>query len=110
MKNQSFFTYEKELLALFIAVTKWRHYLFGGEFVIKNDKSSLKYLLEQRVNTPMQHRGLSKLLGLNYKIEYKRRVENKAADALSRQERHEEEELEGQNGKVGTVAVERKII
>lgn len=58
----------------------------GQEFTIKTDQISLKYLLEQRVNTPMQHKGLSKLLGLNYKIEYKRGVENKVANALSRKE------------------------
>jgi hypothetical protein len=54
------------------------------EFIIKTDQISLKYLLEQRINTPMQHRGLSKLLGLNYKIEYKKGMENKVTDALSR--------------------------
>lgn len=65
IKSQALSTYEKELLALFTAVTKWRHYLLGNEFLIRTDKISLKYLLEQRINTPMQHRGLSKLLGLN---------------------------------------------
>ena len=105
VKNQSLSTYEKELLALFTAVTKWKHYLLGGEFIIRTDQISLKYLLEQRVNTPMQHKGLSKLLGLNYKIEYKRGLENRAADALSRQERQEERGLEGQDGEIGRAHV-----
>jgi RNase H-like domain found in reverse transcriptase/Reverse transcriptase (RNA-dependent DNA polymerase) len=69
VKNQSLSTYENELLALYTAVTKWRHYLLGAEFIIKIDQISLKYLLEQRINTSMQHRGFSKLMGLNYKIE-----------------------------------------
>lgn len=90
VKNQALSTYEKELLALYTAVTKWRHYLFGNEFTIKTDQVSLKYLLEQKINTPMQHRGLSKLLGLNYKIENKKGVENKVVDALSRKEGNEE--------------------
>jgi RNase H-like domain found in reverse transcriptase/Reverse transcriptase (RNA-dependent DNA polymerase)/Retroviral aspartyl protease/Integrase zinc binding domain len=84
VRTQGLSTYEKELLALCTAVTKWRHYLLGGEFTIKTDQISLKYLLEQKINTPMQHKGLSKLLGLNYKIEYKKGIENKVADALSR--------------------------
>lgn len=42
------------------------------------------------MNTPIQHKGLSKLLGLNYKIEYKKGVENKVVDALSTKEGHVE--------------------
>ncbi|KAJ4745297.1 polyprotein [Rhynchospora pubera] len=85
VKNQALSTYEKEFLALLTAVQKWRHYLTGGPFIIRTDQISLKHLLEQRVNHMMQHKGLCKLMGLDYKIEYKRGVENKVADALSRQ-------------------------
>jgi RNase H-like domain found in reverse transcriptase len=75
---------KKELLALITTVTKWKHYLLGNEFIIKTDQISLKYLLDQRANTALQHRSLSKLLGLHYRIEYKKGVDNKVADALSR--------------------------
>lgn len=61
----------------------------GGKFVIKTDHISLKYLLEQKINTASQHKGLSKLLGLDYTIEYKKGCENKVADALSRREETE---------------------
>ncbi|KAJ4754640.1 polyprotein [Rhynchospora pubera] len=84
IKNQGLSTYEKEFLALLSAVKKWRHYLEGNCFTIRTDQISLKHLLEQRIHSAMQHRGLCKLLGLNYKIEYKKGIENKAADALSR--------------------------
>jgi predicted GH43/DUF377 family glycosyl hydrolase len=53
IKNQSLSTYEKELLALYTSVSKWRHYLLGGTFTIKTDQISLKHILEQRINTPM---------------------------------------------------------
>ncbi|KAJ1700090.1 hypothetical protein LUZ63_008602 [Rhynchospora breviuscula] len=86
IKNQSLSTYEKELLAVVTAVQKWRHYLLGGSFVIRTDHISLKHLLEQRINTSMQHKSLSKLLGLNYTIEYKKGSNNLVADALSRRE------------------------
>ena len=86
VKSQNLSTYEKEFLALVSAVTKWKHYLMGGKFVIKTDHISLKYLLEQKLNTSTQHKGLSKLLGLDYVIEYKRGSENRVADALSRKE------------------------
>ncbi|KAJ3690878.1 hypothetical protein LUZ61_020042 [Rhynchospora tenuis] len=84
VKNQGLSTYEKEFLALLTAVKKWRHYLIGGQFVIKTDQISLKHLLEQKVNHMMQHKGVCKLLGLDYKIEYKKGIDNKVADALSR--------------------------
>ena len=47
-------TYEKELLALVVAVKKWRPYLLGRPSVIKTNHQSLKYLLKQRVGTPAQ--------------------------------------------------------
>jgi RNase H-like domain found in reverse transcriptase/Reverse transcriptase (RNA-dependent DNA polymerase)/Integrase zinc binding domain/Integrase core domain len=83
-RNQALSTYEKELLALLTAVQKWRHYLEGQPFIIKTDHISLKHLLEQRLTHALQHKGLCKLLGLQYEIQYKKGVENKAADALSR--------------------------
>jgi Integrase zinc binding domain/Integrase core domain/Chromo (CHRromatin Organisation MOdifier) domain len=61
-----------------------RHYLEGQPFIIKTDHISLKHLLEQRLTHALQHKGLCKLLGLQYEIQYKKGVENKAADALSR--------------------------
>ena len=83
-KNLGLSIYEKELLAVVMAVTKWKHYLLGYHFVIKTDHQSLRFLLEQRLNTPLQHKCLTKLLGLDHEIQYKKGAENKAADALSR--------------------------
>ena len=78
--------YEKELLAVVFAVQKWRHYLLTGHFIIKTDQRSLKYLLEQRLNTPIQQQWLPKLLEFDYEIQYKQGKENLVADALSRKE------------------------
>ncbi|CAL9221332.1 unnamed protein product [Arabidopsis halleri] len=78
--------YEKELLAVVFAVQKWRHYLLSSHFIIKTDQRSLKYLLEQRLNTPIQQQWLPKLLEFDYEIQYKQGKDNIAADALSRVE------------------------
>jgi hypothetical protein len=56
--------------------------LLGVHFKIKTDHHSLKYLLEQRMNTPQQQKWLSKLLGFDYEISDKQGKENMVADAL----------------------------
>ena len=90
-KNLGLSIYENELLALVTAVTKWRHYLEGHHFIINTDHQSLKYLLEQRITTPLQQKWLTKLMGLSYEICYKKGKENVVADALSRKGRDEAE-------------------
>ena len=44
----------------------------------------MKFLLEQRIAILAQQKWLAKLLGYALVVEYKKGVENKVADALSR--------------------------
>jgi len=46
--------YEKEFLALIMAVEKWRQYLQRQEFIIKTDHQSLAYLTEQNLHSELQ--------------------------------------------------------
>jgi len=75
---------KKEYLAIIMAVDHWRHYLQTSPFVILTDQKSLTHLEDQRLSTPWQHKALTKLMGLSYKIVYKKGSENRVADALSR--------------------------
>jgi hypothetical protein len=83
--------YEKELFALVIAIQKWRPYLLGKPFVVRTDQQSLKFLLEQKVGTPFQQKWITKLLGYDFVVEYKKGAENRVADALSRKEGWDED-------------------
>lgn len=75
--------YAKELWAITNAMHKWRHYLLGHDPTIRNDHRSLKNLLNQTIQTSEQQFFLTKLLGYQYTIVYKKGKENQAADALS---------------------------
>jgi hypothetical protein len=83
-KNRALSTYEKECMAILLAVEKWRPYLLGQEFVIKTDHKSLLHLTEQKVTSKLQQKALLKLMDLNFKIQYKKGTSNSVADALSR--------------------------
>ncbi|GKB03766.1 transposon ty3-G gag-pol polyprotein [Tanacetum coccineum] len=76
--------YDRELLALVLAVQKWSHYLLGRHFLIRTDHYTLKFLLEQRITSTEQQRLLIKLMPYDFSIVHKAGKENKGADALSR--------------------------
>lgn len=76
-------TYDRELLALVLALQKWKLYLLGQQFLVKTDHCSLKYLLNQRISTTEQQHLLMKLLPFDFTIIYKAGSENRVADGLS---------------------------
>jgi len=56
----------------------------GTHFIIETDHFRLKYIIEQKISTPIQSRLLPKLLGLDYEIVYRKGKENTTADSLLR--------------------------
>ena len=53
VKHLGLSIYEKEYLAILMAVDKWRHYLEQDQFIIQTDHESLTYLLDQKIHTPI---------------------------------------------------------
>jgi hypothetical protein len=83
-KHKHLSIYKKEFLALIMAVEKWKHYLQRQEFQILTGHKSLAYLSKQNLHSDMQRKAMTRLMGLQFKIIYKKGKENVAADALSR--------------------------
>ena len=67
-----------------MAVEKWRQDLQRQEFIIRTDHKSLAYLNEQNLHSELQHKAMTRLMGLQFRVVYRKGKENLAADALSR--------------------------
>ena len=61
-----------------------RTYLMGRHFKVKNDHDSLKHFLEQILSSEEQKKWVTKMLGYDFEIIYKKGKLNVVADALSR--------------------------
>ena len=72
------------MLEILHALKQWRPYLIGRHFKVKTDHDSLKYFLEQSLSLEEQHKLVTKILGYDIEIIYKKWKENVVADALSR--------------------------
>jgi hypothetical protein len=75
--------YEKEFLTLILTVDRWMPYLQRVEFVIRIDHKSLSFIGDQQIQSNLQRKAMTKLMGLQFQIVYKG-TENVVADALSR--------------------------
>lgn len=73
-------------MAIVLPILKWKHYLLGRKFIIYTDQKSLKYIMEQRQVLPGYQKWVSKIMCFNFEIKYKEGKENRAVNALSRQD------------------------
>jgi hypothetical protein len=82
--------YEKEMMVILHALKKWCPYLIGRHFKVKTNHDSLKYLLEQRLSLEEQQKWVTKILGYDFEIVYKKGKKNVLVDALSRKDEYVE--------------------
>lgn len=78
--------YEKELIAICLAVLKWKPYLLGRHFIVRSDQQSLRFLTQQREVNHEYQKWVIKLLGFDFEIQYEAGISNRAADALPRKQ------------------------
>jgi hypothetical protein len=74
-KNKHLSIYEKEFLALILAVDKWRPLLQRAPFIIRTYHQSLTFLGEQQLHSELQKKAMAKMMGLQFHIVYKKGVE-----------------------------------
>jgi hypothetical protein len=53
--------YDKQMLEIMHALTKFKKYLVGSKFVVKTDHNNLKYFLEQKDLSERQEKWVTKL-------------------------------------------------
>jgi len=72
-------------MTIVMVVEKWRHFLEykKKQFIIRTNHESLKYLPDQKKYIVLQKKRLTKLLGLNYKIHYRKVKKNIVVNVLS---------------------------
>jgi hypothetical protein len=64
------------MMAILHALKKWHPYLIGRHFKVKTDHDSLKYFLEQRLSSEEQQKWVTKILGYDFEIVYKKGKQN----------------------------------
>ena len=79
-------THEKELYAIYKAIFNWRCYIEGGKVIVYTDNKGLQYLQTQSTVNSRQARWLLEIFRHNIEIRYKPGINNHVADALSRRQ------------------------
>ncbi|GFV49937.1 transposon Tf2-9 polyprotein [Trichonephila clavipes] len=84
--QQKWSTYDRELLAMYISVKRFRHLLEGRDFIIYTDQKPLMYAFMQNPDkcSPRQWRHLDFISQFSTDVRHINGIRNAVADALSR--------------------------
>ncbi|SJL15452.1 uncharacterized protein ARMOST_18950 [Armillaria ostoyae] len=86
--------YDKELLAIMLALSEWRHYLMGAleDVEIWTDHQNLQYFRKPQKLNRRQARWVTKLAKYHFILKHKPGTANVKADLLSRRSDHDQGE------------------
>jgi hypothetical protein len=76
-------TYNKEMLVIMHALTKWCQYILGSNFLIRTDHNCLPYLLQQKTLSTKQQKWIEKIATFDMEILHKRGKDKIVVDSLS---------------------------
>ncbi|GBG77111.1 hypothetical protein CBR_g23436 [Chara braunii] len=77
-------TYEKELYAVYKALTHWRHYLHGRFFILRTDHQTMRWIRTQPVLSDALKHWIEVIEQYDFDPQYLKGEYNKVAYALSR--------------------------
>ncbi len=89
--EQNYEIYDKELLAIMLALDEWRHYLMGvaQDFEIWTDHQNLQYFQKPQKLNCHQARWVTELAEYHFSLHHKPGASNKKADLLSHRADHD---------------------
>ena len=87
-------TFDRELLAIRLAVKHFRHYLLGSKFTVETDHKPLVNIMQMKEPSSRQWRTIEFLSQFSFSIEYIKGKDNVVADLLSRQHAVDETPVE----------------
>ena len=81
--EKAYQVYEKELLAVIHALSSWKHYLLGADFVVQTDHQFLRYFLTQAKLSEKHMRWANFLSMFHFQIMHVEGKKNVVVDAFS---------------------------
>ena len=77
-------TFDRELLAIVLAIKHFKHLLLSRRFTVQSDHKPLLHVMSMKTPTPRQERQISYLSAFDFEIKYISGTDNLVADFLSR--------------------------